>query len=379
MKIVADENIPLLQGFFAELGEITTAPGRSINAAMLRDADVLLVRSVTQVNEALLKGSAVKFVGTCTIGTDHIDQAYLAAQGIRFASAPGCNATGVMNYVLSALLCLAEYKGCALQDLSVGILGVGNVGSRLVAALNALDMQVIAYDPYVEGYQDASLRERLLQCDVVTLHVPFTAEGEHATWHLINAQNLQKMRQDACLINASRGDVVDNAALSAHLHGHPQFNAILDVWENEPCPDPQLMAQCLFASPHIAGYSQDGKWQGTAMIYQALTDAFGLPQRQKLAQMLPEPSLRKLSFSAEANPAYILKKAIRASYDIRDDDMRMRALRGFDNKERAKAFDHLRKHYPERRDFCGIKVSLHASAGALQKTLSELGFRVKSR
>lgn len=379
MKIVADENIPLLQSFFAELGDIITAPGRSIDAALVKDADVLLVRSVSKVNAAMLAGSAVKFVGTCTIGTDHIDQEYLAEHNIRFASAPGCNASGVMNYVLSALLCIAEHKGTDMQRLSVGILGVGNVGRRLLAALEALDMQVVAYDPFVEGYQDPSLREQVLAADVVTLHVPLTTDGEHATHHLLNAESLQTLRPDACLINASRGEVVDNRALSVHLTRCPQFQAILDVWENEPSPDPLLMSQCLLATPHIAGYSQDGKWQGTAMIYHALNDAFGFPHRQKLAQMLPEPALRKMSFSSEAQDAYILQKLIRASYDIRDDDLRMRPLRQLPNDQRANAFDLLRKHYPERRDFNAIKISLHASSGGLQTTLVALGFRVKSR
>lgn len=379
MKIVADENIPLLQGFFAELGDIVTAPGRRIDAALVKDADVLLVRSVTKVNAAMLAGSAVKFVGTCTIGTDHIDQDYLAAQNIRFASAPGCNANGVMNYVLSALLCIAEYKGTDMQRLSVGILGVGNVGRRLLAALEALDMQVFAYDPFVEGYQDPALREQVMTADVVTLHVPLTSGTEHATRHMFNAQTLKNLRADACLINASRGEVVDNRALSEHLKHYPQFQAVLDVWENEPSPDAELMQQCLLATPHIAGYSQDGKWQGTAMIYQALNDTFGFPHRQKLAQMLPEPALRKMSFSAEAEDAYILKKLIRASYDIRDDDLRMRSLAQLAPEQRALAFDLLRKHYPERRDFNAIKVSLHASAGGLQTVLSALGFRVKSR
>ena len=376
MKIIADENIPLLDAFFADMSrELIKLPGREMTNAQVKDADVLLVRSITHVNESLLKSSKVKFVGTCTIGTDHLDAEYLTQQGIQFHNAPGCNAHAVVDYVLSALLCLAEKRNQSLTDFSVGIVGAGNVGSRLFSALSKMGLDVCAYDPNVETFSSDELKEKVWRQDVVSLHVPITQEGEHKTHHLVDAQKLNTMKDNACLINSCRGLVVDNQALLNHLNSNDKFDAVMDVWEDEPSPSDELMKACLLATPHIAGYSLDGKLNGTEMIYQALCEFMALPKRHKLAQLVDEPWLRKLSFAREASDEYQLKNAIRSAYDIRDDHFRMLALLGLRDSEKAKAFDRLRKVYPHRRDSRCLMVSGKNLADA---ALSAMSMKLKS-
>lgn len=352
MKIVADENIPLLNEFFAGFGAVTTLSGRNMAAADLKDAEILLVRSVTQVSAELLKLSTnLKFVGTATIGTDHIDLDYLQQAKIGFASAPGCNAQAVVNYVLSALCVLTERRQQRLADLTVAIVGVGNVGFKLRQQLELLGIKVLAVDPFKTAEQVGALvsLEEALQADVVCLHAPLTQTGEHPTEHLISAAELAQMKPAACLLNAGRGPVVDNLALLKHLQLHPNFEAILDVWETEPEPSLELLDRCLLATPHIAGYSLDGKMRGTEMIYQKLCEHLGVAVQHSLNDFLPERGVKSIEFSEEISSEQRFRTAVRAFYDVRDDDGRMRyAMHNSSNK--AVTFDSLRKNYPLRRD-----------------------------
>lgn len=376
MKIVADENIPLLDGFFKDMSQsLVTLPGRAIANSDLKDADVLLVRSITQVNEALLENTPVRFVGTCTIGTDHVDVEYLRENHIQFSNAPGCNAQAVVDYVISALMVLSETKLQSWSEFSVGIVGVGNVGGRLLQVLKGLGIHVVAYDPNVEPYDTDECKDAVWQQDVVTLHTPITKNGNHPTYHLVNEGVLQQMKPDACLINSCRGEVVDNMALLNHLEQHPKFQAILDVWEEEPAPSDELIRACLLSTPHIAGYSLDGKYKGTAMIYEALCEYWALPKRQKLAQMISEPPVRKLSTSQDAPAEFVVKQLVRTAYDIRDDHFRMRSLLGLSNEDKAVQFDWLRKHYPLRRDVTGLTVSSRRVASP--EWYDALGVRIK--
>ena len=376
MKIVADENIPLLDAFFSDMcNQLVTLPGREMTNEQVKDADILLVRSITNVNEALLAGSRVKFVGTCTIGTDHLDTDYLDQQNIQYANAPGCNAKSVVDYVLSCLLVLQERKQKSWQEFSVGIVGVGSVGGMLHDTLTALGMTVVAYDPNISQFSASENKDQVWQQDVVTLHTPIVKQGEHATYHLVDKARLEGMNPDACLINSCRGGVIDNQALLAHLSQNPSFNVILDVYEQEPSPSDELIKACLLATPHIAGYSLDGKYGGTAMIYDALCETFALPKRLRLAQLISEVPVRKLSFSNEADTGYVMKQVIRNAYDVRDDHYRMLSLIGLGDAEKAKAFDQLRKNYPLRRDLNGQSISAKRLSHPVW--LQAIGVRIK--
>lgn len=379
MHIVADENIPLIDHFFADIGRVTQVPGRTLQAADLVDADILLVRSVTDVNAALLANSPVKFVGTATIGTDHIDTDYLQDRGIGFVSAPGCNAQAVVDYVLSALTVLIDSRGIGFTDLTVGIVGVGNVGLLLRRRLEDMGMTVLATDPFKHEDDVGELTDLatvLAQSDVVSLHTPLTQAGEHATQGMIGAQQLASMKVDACLINTCRGAVVNNADLLAHMEQHRDFEAVLDVWENEPNLNLDLMRRVLLATPHIAGYSLDGKMRGTEMVYAGVCEFFGLPIRHKLAQFMPEPGIKRVNFSSQVPLYQALRTAIRASYEIRVDDGVMRsAMRKSDDLRET--FDRLRREYPLRRDIPMLRVGVPARCHDLQDALKAIGFDVR--
>jgi erythronate-4-phosphate dehydrogenase len=395
VQIVADENIPLLEQFFSEFGEIRKVAGRTMTSEDVKDADILLVRSVTKVNEALIANSPVKFIGTCTIGTDHIDLVHLEAvnqqrkannqQKIAFSSAPGCNAEAVVDYILSAVSVLIDKRDQKFEDISVAIIGVGNVGLRLRRRLEAMGVTVIAVDPFKVASEvgELSSLDDALKADVVSLHIPITQTSEaaeHATYHLINEQRLQQMKPNACLINSCRGSVVDNVALKAHMSNHVYFESIIDVWEGEPNLDLQLMSRCLLATPHIAGYSLDGKMRGTEQVYQACCQTFGLPIRNKLAQYLPEPSIKRIKFGDSVPVHQALRTAIRAVYEVRVDDgiMRSSLLRTNGEPQAMRTqFDLLRKNYPLRRDIPTMRVEVPSKRQDLQQALEAAGFDVR--
>jgi erythronate-4-phosphate dehydrogenase len=372
MHIVADENIPLLDEFFAAFGSIHRLPGRGITAADVRDADLLLVRSVTQVNRALLEGSRVRFVGTCTIGTDHLDLDYFAEAGIAWSSAPGCNARGVVDYVLGSVLTLAEREGVDPAARVYGVVGAGQVGGRLVNLLRGLGWQVRVCDPprqATEGGDFVSLEQIIDECDVISLHTPLDA----STRHLFDATRLATLKPGTWLINASRGAVVDNAALRTLLPQRPDLKAVLDVWEGEPQVDVELVALCQLATPHIAGYSLDGKLRGTAQIYQACCRVLGVAEQVSLADLLPAPWLSEVSIDSSADPAWALASLCRAVYDPRRDDADFRRSLVGDAETRRAAFDRLRKHYPMRREIDGLRVRIQGDAPQLAGLVRALG------
>ncbi|MBT8768381.1 4-phosphoerythronate dehydrogenase PdxB [Metapseudomonas boanensis] len=376
MRIVADENIPLVDAFFAGQGEIRRLPGRSIDATVLADTEVLLVRSVTRVDRALLAGSPVRFVGTCTIGTDHLDLDYFQEAGIAWSSAPGCNARGVVDYVLGSLLALAEEVGVALASRTYGVVGAGQVGGRLVDVLRGLGWRVLVCDPprqAMEGGDYVDLATILRECDTISLHTPLSHAGEHPTHHLLNEARLAELQSGAWLINASRGGVVDNQALRAVLARRNDLRAVLDVWEGEPQADVELAGLCRIATPHIAGYSLDGKLRGTAQIYQAYCRTQGLPETVVLDELLPAPWLEELTLDTNCDPDWALATLCRAVYDPRRDDADFRrSLLGDDTQRRA-AFDGLRKHYPVRREIDGLRVRLLGEAPGLASLVRALG------
>lgn len=378
MKIVADENIPLIHEVFAGLGQIETYPGRSITAQQVKDADALLVRSVTNVDENLLAGSRVKFVGTCTIGTDHIDLTYLQHQGIAFSAAPGCNAHAVVDYVLSVLVVLAKQQNFDLTARCVGIVGVGNVGSRLKARLEAIGIRCVCADPLHDDQNIPGLvhfDELIAEADIISLHTPLTKTGDHATFHLFDTDTLAKLKPDSILINSSRGAVVDNAALAKLLAQRSDLTAVLDVWEGEPDISLPLLARVALATPHIAGYSLDGKINGTRMIYQALCRSFGLSESVDVNAMAPTAaSLDGQSVCAEDLMGSAFDLLLQC-YDVRTDDKAFRQEMVADNNHRAASFDGLRKNYPERRELGVTSVCLAEQQKQLKALLSAFGFK----
>lgn len=372
MRIVADENIPLLDEFFSGFGEIRRLPGRAISAADVGDADLLLVRSVTRVDQALLQGSAVRFVGTCTIGTDHLDLDYFAEAGIAWSSAPGCNARGVVDYVLGSVLSLAERAGVDPAQRVYGVVGAGQVGGRLIEVLRGLGWQVLVCDPprqFAEGGDFVSLERIVAECDVISLHTPI----DGGTRYLFDATRLAALKPGAWLINAARGAVVDNAALRQLLPQRGDLQVVLDVWEGEPQADVELAALCQLATPHIAGYSLDGKLRGTAQIYQSCCRVLGVAEQVRLEDLLPAPWLSEITLDGRADPAWALASLCRAVYDPRRDDADFRRSLAGDADARRVGFDRLRKHYPMRREIDGLRVRLEGEAPQLAALVRALG------
>lgn len=377
MKIVADENIPLIKRFFGEFGEVVILPGREISKSDLEYADILIVRSITQVNADLLDGTPVKFVGSCTIGMDHIDTEYLQRNGIKYTNAPGCNANSVVEYLLSCLSILTETHELYWDSLSVGIIGYGNVGRLLGKRLKKLGINYVAYDPFLDNPELVSF-EDVLKCDVITLHVPLTKDTRFPTYHMFDEHVLAKLHANQVLINASRGAVIDNQTLLAALKKDNSFTAILDVWENEPAINVDLARQVLIGTPHIAGYSFDGKVAGTEMVYRRLCQVMGLPTRHSAGQFLEEPSLSKMSFTSNADLDWSIHTAVRACFDVRHDHSLLQRSLSLDENGRKSAFDLFRKNYRCRREFSGIKIQLKQVNSELHTKFKALGFNVKS-
>ena len=379
MKIIADENIPCVEEAFASLGEVTLLPGRGMRPEQLKNADILLVRSVTAVDRALLQHSPVRFVASATIGFDHVDRRYLRQRGIGFATAPGCNATSAAEYVVSALLVLAERKGFELAGKSVGIIGCGNVGSRVRAKLSALGMHCSINDPPLQaqgGHDDFVSLDEVLQADIVSVHVPYTRDGHYPTHHLVDAPVLRKLQPGAVFINTSRGAVTDNSALDALLAERDDLSVVLDVWEGEPAISASLLQRVELATPHIAGYSLDGKLRGTEMIYQSACLWFGQPVQWRAADNLPAGSPVNCDETGEAAAAAMLHRLVFDSYDIRADDARLRKMLALSREEQPVYFDRLRKEYPVRREFSASSVRVDGAGCECETLLRGLGFPV---
>ncbi len=381
MKILADENIPFVREMFAELGDVHTISGREISPEAVRGVDVLLVRSITKVDRALLQGSSVKFVATATIGTDHVDEDYLAEAGIGFANAAGSNANSVAEYFFAALLELAASRGWPLESKTLGVVGVGHIGSRVVQRAKALSMKVLENDPPLQ-HQTGEPRfvslKSALEADIVTLHVPLTFEGQDKTFHLLNEKNLVALSTGAILLNASRGPVVDNFALKKRLKSGRPEAAVLDVWENEPTIDTELLEEVFLGTPHIAGYSLDGKANGTQMIYQAVCRFLGKEPVRRVSEFLPPPSVPEIFWEPTGEADEIqMNKIVQKIYDIRADDSRLRRLLNLPHDEQGVYFDSLRKNYPVRREFYNTRVIFPDSEKSkrLARKLSILGFQ----
>ena len=382
MKIVADQNIPFVKECFSSIGDVALAGGREMTADLVREADILLVRSITKVNQDLLEGSTVKFVATATIGTEHVDQDYLGRQGIGFASAPGSNAMSVADYITAALLALGKKKQIQLEGRSIGIVGVGNVGSRVEKKCQALGMSVILNDPPLQRQTgDAKYRplEELYNCDFITMHTPLTQDGPDATYHLANEKFFASLKDGSVFINSSRGKVQDEAALKKAIQSGKLGGVVLDVWETEPNVDPWLLQNVDLSTPHIAGYSYDGKVAGMIMIYNAACQHFGLRAAHTADNFLPEPDVPEIRIKKRppaGGEERALHNIVQQVYTINRDDFNMREILLQPGDERPAWFDMLRKDYPRRWEFHNTKIILLGIECCAVNKLAGIGFKV---
>ncbi len=382
MKIVADANIPFVKECFSSVGDVKIVPGRQMTPQIVADADGLLVRSVTPVNSTLLDKSRVRFVGTATIGTEHIDIDYLNSQGIGFASAPGSNANSVAEYVVAALLSVAQKKKITLEDKSIGIIGVGNVGSKVDHKCKALGMKTFLNDPPLQRQtQDEKYRplKELFDCDFITMHTPLTGEGQDKTFHLANREFFDNLKNGAVFINTSRGGVVDTDALKDAIQKGKLGGIILDVWENEPNIDYDLLRCVDISTPHIAGYSFDGKVAGMMMIYEAFCKHFDMNPKKQLDEFLPAPAVPAIFLEdVKTGTQKYIHEMVQHIYPINRDDFNMREILMVDENQRPQFFDDLRKQYPIRREFQNTTIQCEkrqAQNCQLVNILKGIGFK----
>jgi erythronate-4-phosphate dehydrogenase len=373
IKVVADDKIPFLKGALEGVAEVVYLPGQKISNTDLQEADGLVTRTRTRCDRELLEGTQVSFIASATIGHDHIDTAWCDSHGIRWTNAPGCNSSSVRQYVVSTLLYLAFRRKLDLAGMRLGIVGVGHVGKKVQSAGEALGMNVLLNDPprarHEGGDGFVSLDELLAEADVITLHVPLNRGGEDNTFHLVNKEFINRVKKGAILINTSRGAVVDESALKEGM-GHSVFSdVVLDVFEKEPQMDSALLELVSLATPHIAGYSLEGKANGTAMSVQAVSRQFGLGLDHWLPTDLPLPGQPEIYGDAsQAGKQDLLWDIFSACYDVTADDRRLRKSPG--------SFEQLRGDYPFRREPPAYAVRLFQGYEELSGILEKLGFSV---
>lgn len=380
MKIIADANIPFVVECFSSVGQVETVPGRQMTAEIIRHADVLLVRSVTQVGQSLLSGSKVQFVATATIGFEHVDTEYLAKSNIGFASAPGSNANSVADYMVAALLSLAGKHNIKLEGKSIGIIGVGNVGSRVEKKAEALGMKVYLNDPPLKretGDTKYLPIQELFGCDFITLHTPLTFEGTDKTFHLADGKFFESLKPGCGFINTARGGVMDTPALKAAIKSGKLGPVVLDVWENEPNIDVELLRMVDLSTPHIAGYSLDGKVAATIMVYEAMCKYFGLKPEKTADHFLPKPQVPEIAIQDQSGDEQeIIRQTVQQIYVINRDDFNTREIAIVPEDQRGKFFDGLRRTYPQRREFQNTTVLVKDKKSNLARKLHGMGFQV---
>ena len=362
MKIVIDENITYGKEAFEDFGEVTLLPGRAITNDALIDKEALFVRSVTNVNKDLLQNTNVRFIGTATIGKDHIDEKYLSENNIGFCYAAGCNSYAVTEYVFSAITHIAEKYNIDIESKSIGIIGYGNIGTKVAVVAEAIGMKVVLNDPPLQRKNNTatfSSLEEALSCDIVTFHVPLNLEGIDKTYHLLNEKNISIINDNTILINASRGAVIDNKVLKTQLEKGKKILTVLDVWEKEPDYDIELMKLVEIGTPHIAGYSFEGKVKGTTMIYRQFCEYLN-----KNPTWTPKPPSAHdtiTDLGGKANKLDILTELFNRSYRVINDDSLMREAISFSREEKASHFHSLRKNYRLRRELINYHAQIDSS------------------
>ena len=371
--IIADDKIPFLRGVLEPYAEVRYLPGAKISPADVREAHALLTRTRTRCDGGLLQGSSVKFIGTATIGFDHIDTAYCEKMGIAWTSAPGCNAASVCQYVVASLLEISLKTGRPLCNLTLGVVGVGHVGSLVAEAGKALGMRVQLCDPpreRREGSRSSFVKLHTLkhEADILTFHVPLVSQGPDATLRMVNASLLQDIKPEAWIINTARGAVVDNTALRLALRGGSLGGAVLDVWENEPDIDLSLLDVVEIGTPHIAGYSTDGKANATGQVVRALARQLGIKELGNwTVPHLPEPAESVLLPQGKAyDDEQIIASVYRQCYDVRTDDRCLRLS--------VSDFEKQRGDYPLRREAFAYQVPMAGLPAPVVRKLKALGF-----
>jgi len=374
MKIVADDKIPFLKGALEPYAEVIYIPGKQIDREILKDCDALLIRTRTKCTADLLDGTNVRFIGTATIGFDHIDTHYCNKNKIIWTNAPGCNSSSVQQYIAAALLKVSSENSFNLRGKTLGIVGVGNVGSKVEKFAQTIGMNVLLCDPpraRVEGKKNfRSLNALLSESDIVTVHVPLNVVGEYYTYHLFNEERFKKIRRGAWFFNSSRGEVAETNALKRVLDSGKLGGAVIDVWENEPDIDAELMQQAFIATPHIAGYSTDGKANGTAMVVNSLSKYFNLSLENWYPGNVPLPAFPSISIDCKGkSEEEIFREIVLHTYNIDEDNERLRLS--------PSDFEKLRGDYPLRREFTSYSVRLKDGSEEVRQMLETLGFKVK--
>jgi erythronate-4-phosphate dehydrogenase len=374
LRIIADDKIPFLKGVLEPYADIIYLPGNLINRDSVLNADALLIRTRTKCTASLLEGTAVKFIATATIGYDHIDTDYCKSKEITWVNVPGCNSASVQQYITAALVTLAYNNDYKLSEKTLGIIGVGNVGSKVQKVAAILGMKVKLNDPPRARNEGTScfvsLEEILETSDIITIHVPLNKTGPDKTFHLFDGELFAKMKDDSWLINSSRGEVVETNALKGALSSGKLSGAVLDVWENEPEIDLELLSQAFISTPHIAGYSIDGKAKGTSQVVQALSLFFCLPLPDFYPYLLPEPSAPEILIEGAGKSSFqIVHEAVLHTYPILKDHILL--------QRSPSTFEQQRGQYPVRREFPSYTVRLkHGKPKAIEMLL-KLGFKVK--
>lgn len=363
MRLIADKNIPFLKGVLEPFFDVEYYSGSEITSEIVRNADALIIRTRTICDSNLLSGSKVKFIGSATIGFDHIDTNYCANNNITWVNAPGCNSAGVQQWVATALIHWAELNSMNLSGLTIGVVGVGNVGKKVVDLARVLGMKVLCCDPprkRNEGLSDFVDFETVLkESDIITFHVPLNYEGVVNTFHMLNHHSIALCKPNVYIINSSRGEVLNTEGLISFLESNPNAQVALDVWENEPNLSVELLRKTIIATPHVAGYSLEGKVMGTKMVIDSLSQFFNLGICPWLPS--PNPLVEKIKLTNPTNIA----AAIKSTYNILGDDLR----------NTFESFENLRNNYNYRRDFSGHTVDLYSK---YSDYLKKIGFSVRT-
>ena len=378
MKIIADKAIPYARSFFSTLGDVTLLNDRDLTTASISDADCLVIRSVTRVDRSLLDGSRIRCVASAASGADHVDHDYLRSRDIPVFTATGCNARSVAEYVLSCLFVLSEQYGLDSEHKTVGIIGCGHVGGQLRRLLHLIGIETLVYDPLLRDDNNRLIYQELdevLTSDLISLHVPLTTTGEYPTARMVDRHFLARLKADVILINTARGGVVNERDLIEFSRRNRESRLVLDVWDNEPHINIELLSQATLATPHIAGYSAQAKLNATRMVYEQVCAWSGTAVAANDKIVLPGEDMQ-LNLSGFGNSIEAVKTAVLAGYDVRTDCAPLREIGEVEPERRSDFFTSLRTDYPFRREFAALQVILPGNNGRLHEKFSRLGFTV---